>query len=486
MSTVLFNELNLSAEVLRAVTEMGFEKPTGIQSGAIPALIAGDDVVAQSETGSGKTAAFAIPMIEKVNAKHTAPQGLVVCPTRELAVQVAGECSRLLKYKKGVRVLAIYGGQPIDRQIDSLRHGVHLVIGTPGRLIDHLERKTLSLSNVKMVVLDEADEMLDMGFCDDINTILQSVPNKPQMAFFSATIPDEIRSMIRRYMVDPKNIKIGNNTLTVATTVQSYYDVDHRQKPDILCRMLDMTTIKRGIIFCNTKWMVDELVTQLQTRGYTADALHGDLKQSMRDRVMASFRSGRVQLLVATDVAARGIDVDDIEVVINYDLPQDEEDYVHRIGRTGRAGKTGKAVSFVCGREIYKLKSIERYARTIIKRERTPTPDDARESQMAKMNEEIKQVITKGHLSPYIEMVEAMCGSDHTAMDVAAALLKLHAPLPPPQTPTQYPSSPRPSRDRGGDRPAREYPDKARGGYAKPKQFHNRFERDDSKKKYYK
>ncbi len=368
MSTVLFNELKISPEVLRAVADMGFEKATQIQAGAIPALLSGNDLVAQSETGSGKTAAFAIPLIEKLNPKHTSPQGLVLCPTRELAVQVAGECSRLARHKKNLRVLAIYGGQPIDRQIDALRHGVHIVIGTPGRLLDHLERKTLSLSNVKMVVLDEADEMLDMGFCDDINDILQKVPGKPQLAFFSATIPNQIRTMIRHYMVDPQNIRIGSNTLTVATTEQVYFDVDHRQKPEILCRLLDIHTVKRGLVFCNTKWMVDELVTQLANRGYTADALHGDLKQGMRDRVMNAFRAGRVQLLVATDVAARGIDIDDIEIVINYDLPQDEEDYVHRIGRTGRAGKTGKAVSFVCGREIYKLKSIERYARIVIHR----------------------------------------------------------------------------------------------------------------------
>jgi len=481
MSTVLFKELKISPEVLRAVADMGFEKATQIQAGAVPALLSGNDLVAQSETGSGKTAAFAIPIIEKLNPKHTSPQGLVVCPTRELAVQVAGEFSRLSRYKKNVRVLAIYGGQPIFRQIDALRHGVQIVIGTPGRLLDHLERKTLSLSNVTMVVLDEADEMLDMGFCDDINDILQKVPGKPQLAFFSATIPDQIRSMIRHYMVDPQNIRIGSNTLTVATTEQVYYDVDHRQKPEILCRLLDIYTVKRGLVFCNTKWMVDELVTQLANRGYTADALHGDLKQGMRDRVMNAFRAGRVQLLVATDVAARGIDVDDVEIVINYDLPQDEEDYVHRIGRTGRAGKAGKAVSFVCGREIYKLKSIERYARIAIRRERVPTFDDARESQNARLFAEIKQVIEKGHLAPYVEMVETLCGQDHTAMDVAAALLKLHAPIPAAVPHSHVESSER--RDRFSDPANRPRPEsRSRGGYSKPRQYHNRFEHGGGKK----
>jgi len=483
MSTLLFNELKLSAEVLRAVTDMGFEKATQIQSGAIPALLEGDDVVAQSETGSGKTAAFIIPIIEKINPKFNSPQGLVVCPTRELAVQVANECSKLMRHKKGLRVLAIYGGQPIDRQIEGLRHGVHVVIGTPGRLIDHLERKTLSLNSVSTVVLDEADEMLDMGFCDDINTILESVPNKPQMAFFSATIPNEIRTMIRKYMVAPKNITIGNKTLTVATTDQCYFDIDYRQKTEILCRLLDISTVKKGIVFCNTKWQVDELVTQLTTRGYTADALHGDLKQGMRDRVMNAFRSGRVQLLIATDVAARGIDVDDIEVVINYDLPQDEEDYVHRIGRTGRAGKKGKSVTFVCGREIYKLKSIERYARVVIRRERTPTPQDARESLNAKLSEEIRLIIEKGHLTPYIEMIETLCSSGHSAMDVAAALLKIHAPLPPPAPHVPYvaPKSSDRQSDRQSDR-------RGPGNGGGPRQFHNRFERGGSgpKKKFYK
>jgi ATP-dependent RNA helicase DeaD len=487
MSTVLFNELKISPDVLRAVHDMGFEKATQIQAGAIPALLEGHDMVAQSETGSGKTAAFAIPIIEKVNMKHSSPQGLVVCPTRELAVQVAGEFARLMSHKRGMRVLAIYGGQPIDRQIEALRHGVHVVIGTPGRLLDHLERKTLSLSNIRMVVLDEADEMLDMGFCDDINDILQKVPGKPQLAFFSATIPDQIRAMIRNYMVDPQNIKIGSKTLTVATTEQVYFDVDFRQKPDILCRLLDIHTIKRGLIFCNTKWKVDELVSQLATRGYTADALHGDLKQGMRDRVMNAFRTGRVQLLVATDVAARGIDVDDVEIVINYDLPQDEEDYVHRIGRTGRAGKAGKAVSFVCGREIYKLKSIERYARVVIRRERTPTIDDARESQNARLFAEIKQVIEKGHLAPYAEMIETLCGQDHSAMDVAAALLKLHSPIPVPLAHSQIVSRDRGERpDRYSGAPDRDGPRPRAHGYGKPKQYHNRFEHGRGQKKFYK
>ncbi|MCU0609977.1 MAG: DEAD/DEAH box helicase, partial [Chitinispirillaceae bacterium] len=257
---------------------------------------------------------------------------------------------------------------------------------------------------------------------------------KPQLAFFSATLPPVIRSMISRYMADPQNVGIAGKTLTVANTNQMYFDVDHYQKTDVLCRLLDIHSVKRGIVFCNTKRMVDDLVSQLQSRGYMADALHGDLAQKMRDRVMASFRKGGIKLLVATDVAARGIDVDDVDFVINYDLPKDEEDYVHRIGRTSRAGKTGTAISLVCGREIYKLKAIEQYARVRINRQRTPTFDDALESNNTRLREKIRATITAGHLAPYVALVEAACGEDVTPMDVGAALLKIFAPVQKPQS----------------------------------------------------
>jgi len=429
MSKLLFSELKISPEILRAVSEMGFETATKIQAGVIPLMLAGKDVVGQSETGSGKTAAFVIPLLERIDPKIRSPQALVLCPTRELAVQVAGECSRLMRHKRGINVLPVYGGQPIDRQIEMLRRGVHIVIATPGRLIDHMERKTISLQLIAITVHDAADEMLDMGFTDDITDILQKIPGKPQMAFFSATIPPTIRSMIGRYMVDPRNVGIEGKSLTVATTQQWYIDSDYRQKTDILCRLIDIHSVQRGIVFCNTKKMVDDLVEQLQTRGYMADALHGDLVQKMRDRVMSSFRSGGVRLLIATDVAARGIDVDDIDYVINYDLPQDEEDYVHRIGRTSRMGKSGTAISLVCGRDIYKLKSIERYARVQIARQKAPTFDEAQECTTARLAESVRGVIAAGHLTPYIAMVENMCGDDHTPMDVAAALLKKYAPI---------------------------------------------------------
>ena len=463
MPQILFSELKISTELQRAITEMGFEKATHIQSDAIPALLTGKDLVAQSETGSGKTAAFAVPILERIDPKLRAPQGLVMCPTRALAVQVAGECARLMRYKKNIVVLPVYGGQPIERQIDMLRRGVHLVIGTPGRILDHLERKTLSLKSITMVVLDEADEMLDMGFSDDINSILMAIGGKPQMAFFSATMPGDFRTMIKRYMVEPQMVKVASKSLTVASTRQIYFDVEHRQKAEILCRCIDIYSVKRGLVFCNTKRMVDELVEQLQARGYPSDSLHGDMKQGLRDRVMNSFRAGNVQLLIATDVAGRGIDVEDIDIVFNFDLPQDEEDYVHRIGRTGRAGKEGTAISFVCGREIYKLKSIERFARTTIVRQHPPTFDEARERVTARLVESVKAKIAAGHLTPYIDMVDRICGQEHTPMDVAAALLKIHSPLPAPSE-KQKPR-PEPSRERSIER----FDERRRGGFSDKK-----------------
>lgn len=432
MSTVLFDQFKLSPEIQHAIKDMGFEKATQIQAGAIPLMLDKKDIVGQSETGSGKTAAFAIPIVELVTAQILTPQALVMSPTRELAIQIASECQRLMVYKRGLRVLPVYGGQPIERQIDALRRGIHIVIGTPGRLIDHIERGTISLDKVKIVVLDEADEMLDMGFRDAIAKILETIPGKPQKAFFSATIPHEIRSLISKHMVDPQTVTVAKKTMTVDTIKQGYFDIDYRHKIDITCRLIDIHAVKRGIIFCNTKRMVDELVVQLQTRGYGVEGLHGDLAQRLRDRVMNSFRTGAIQLLIATDVAARGIDVNDIDVVINYDLPQDEEDYVHRIGRTARAGKEGAAFSIVCGRDIYKLKSIENYARVKITRMKTPTSDDAREVMAQQISEAVKKTIADGHLAPYIDIVGSICGEEHSAMDVAAALLKLHSPIPKP------------------------------------------------------
>jgi ATP-dependent RNA helicase DeaD len=464
MSTVLFKDLKLSADTLRSINDMGFEKATRIQADTIPPLLDGKDIVGQSETGSGKTAAFVIPLVERVTPKIHAPQGIVLCPTRELAIQVAGECTRLIKYKKGINVIPVYGGQPMERQLEMLKRGVHIVIGTPGRILDHLDRGTLSLDAIKIAVLDEADEMLDMGFRDDIMKILDRIPDKPQMAFFSATIPDDIRDMITKYMTHPRMVRIEGRALTVAATQQFYFDVEYGMKAEVLCRLIDIHNLQRGLIFCNQKRTVDELVLQLQAHGYTVEGLHGDLRQVVRDRVMNAFRKGAVKLLVATDVAARGIDVDNVDAVVNFDLPQDEEDYVHRIGRTGRAGKEGTAFSFVSGRGVYKLRSIERFAGVKISRRPTPTSDDAREQIMGRMIEKVRETISQGHLSHFVNMVDRICGNDYTAMDVAAALLKMNAPKSKPVVKLQSPP-----------REDRRMPDKSKFFMSNNGQFRKKF-----------
>src|SRR3954469_15696716 len=336
MSTKNFSELGLSPEILKAIDKLGFEQAAPIQAEAIPVLMSGRDIVGQSQTGSGKTAAFGIPAIEKVDTSKRAVQVLILCPTRELAVQVSEELHKLAFFKRGIHVLPIYGGQSYDRQIYGLRQGAQIVIGTPGRLMDHMRRGTLRLDKTKMVILDEADVMLDMGFRDDMEFILQAVPAERQTVFFSATMPRAIQELIKKYARNPENVRIEQKALTVPTVDQAYYEVDRRFKIELLTRLIDIHDLKLGIIFCNTKRMVDELVDHLNAQGYSADRLHGDMSQAQRDRVMTKFRRSGLEFLVATDVAARGIDVDDVEVVFNYDLPYDGEDYVHRIGRTGR------------------------------------------------------------------------------------------------------------------------------------------------------
>ena len=358
-----FSDLGLSPESLKAVAKIGFEEASPIQSATIPQLLAGVAVVGLSQTGSGKTAAFAIPAIELVDASLRVPQVLILCPTRELAMQVAEEVAKLALFKRGVRELPIYGGSAYDRQLRGLRDGAQIIIGTPGRLMDHLQRGSLRLDGIKMVVLDEADRMLDMGFRDDIEAILKQAPAERQTVFFSATLPPPIQQLIRHYARSPVNVRIESHQMTVPATEQIYYEVDRRSKLEVLCRLIDLQDIKYALIFCGTKMMVDELADHLAARGYSCDKLHGGISQVMRERVVAKFRKRAFEFLVATDVAARGLDVDDIEVVFNYDLPQDAEDYVHRIGRTGRAGRSGRAITFVAGREIYKMQQIMQFTK---------------------------------------------------------------------------------------------------------------------------
>ena len=422
-----FNELSINEKIIRAVTEMGFEEATPIQSRAIPVVLEGKDIIGQAQTGTGKTAAFGIPILERVDPKNKNIQALVLCPTRELAIQVADEIRRLAKFMHGIKVIPIYGGQDIVKQIRSLKSGVQIVIGTPGRVMDHMRRKTARFDHVSMVVLDEADEMLNMGFRDDIETILEAVPQERQTVLFSATMPQPIMDIAARYQKDAELIRVVRKELTVKNIEQYYFEVRPKNKEEVLSRLLDIYNPHLSIVFCNTKKQVDELVTGLQGRGYFAEGLHGDMKQQQRDRVMNGFRKGRTDILVATDVAARGIDVDDVDVVFNYDLPQDEEYYVHRIGRTGRAGRTGLAFSFVVGREVYKLKEIQRYCKTKIAARPIPSLNDVASTKAEMLFRELGAIIADQDLTPYIDMIEAHVNEeDYTAMDIAAAFLKMN------------------------------------------------------------
>ncbi len=377
MQSAPFCDLGLSPELLKAVGQMGFEQASPIQAATIPILLSGKDVAGLSRTGSGKTAAFAIPAIQAVDPSLKAPQILILCPTRELAVQIAGEVAKLAAFTRGVRELAIYGGQAYGVQYRGLQDGAQIIAGTPGRLMDHLDRGSLKLDNIRMIILDEADRMLDMGFRDDIATILQQAPEARQTAFFSATMPSQVEQLIKRYTREPQWVRMETRAESAPDIDQCYYEVSHGSRVGAVCRVLEATNIRFGIIFCSTKSAVDGVTEHLVAEGYQADRLHGDMSQAMRERVMRRFRDGKLEFLVATDVAARGIDVDDIEAVINYDIPRDPEDYVHRIGRTGRAGRSGRAITFVTSREVYALDRIQRMTRVKIRRERLPTPGEA-------------------------------------------------------------------------------------------------------------
>nr|WP_294681807.1 DEAD/DEAH box helicase [uncultured Anaerotignum sp.] len=426
MEHLRFEDMNISNEICHAVLDMGFEEATPIQSQAIPVILDGKDIIGQSQTGTGKTAAFGIPLLERINPDDRRLQALILCPTRELAIQVSEEFRKLLKYKDNIRVLPIYGGQPIDRQIAALKKGAQVVIGTPGRVMDHMRRRTIKAETVQMMVLDEADEMLDMGFREDIETILVKIPEEHQTLLFSATLSPEILDITKRFQKNPEFVKIVRKELTVPNIEQYYFDVKEKTKLDALSRIIDVYDPKLAMVFCNTKKRVDDLVEMLQGRGYFAEGLHGDLKQAQRDKVMQKFRNGTIEILVATDVAARGIDVDDIDVVFNYDVPQDEEYYVHRIGRTGRAGKAGKAFTFCVGKEIYKLRDIMRYTKTKIQQQKLPTLSDVEEMKTNIFLEKIKGIIEEGHLTKYIHLVDRLMEEDYTSIDIAAALLKNH------------------------------------------------------------
>lgn len=426
METVRFEEMGLSEEIQKAVRYMGFEEASPIQAKAIPAMISGIDLIGQAQTGTGKTAAFGIPLLEKVDPKLKKLQAIVLCPTRELAIQVADEIRNLSRYMHGIKVLPIYGGQDIVKQIRSLKSGTQIVIGTPGRVMDHMRRKTMKLDFVHTVVLDEADEMLNMGFREDIEFVLSGVPEERQTVLFSATMPKPIMEITKKFQNNAKVIKVTKKELTVPNIEQYYYDVKPKKKEEVLSRLLDIYSPRLSVVFCNTKKQVDLLVNALLGRGYFAAGLHGDMKQEQRDRVMQGFRTGKTEILVATDVAARGIDVDEVEVVFNYDLPQDDEYYVHRIGRTGRAGREGRAFSFVSGKEVYKLKEIQRYCKTKIYAQKVPSLNDVANTKMENILDDVERVIEQEDLDMMINAIEERVNnSEFTAMDMAAAFLKI-------------------------------------------------------------
>lgn len=421
-----FEELNVDEKILKAIGDMGFEEASPIQAKAIPVVLEGKDIVGQAQTGTGKTAAYGIPMLQSIDPKLKCVQAVVLCPTRELAIQVADEIRKLAKYMSSIKVLPVYGGQEIVRQIKSLKTGVQIVVGTPGRVMDHMRRKTVKFDKVKMVILDEADEMLDMGFREDMETILTQMPEERQTVMFSATMPKAIMDIARTFQNDAEVIKVVRKELTVENIEQYYFEVRSKNKDEILSRLIDIYNPKLSVVFCNTKKQVDDLISELKGRGYFADGIHGDMKQAQRDRVMNDFRKGKTEILIATDVAARGIDVDDVDIVFNYDLPQDEEYYVHRIGRTGRAGRAGLAFSFVTGKEIYKLKDIERYCKTKIMARQIPSLDDVKSTRIDNLFEQVRKTLEAGGLADMRAIVEEKINDeDYTSIDLAAALLKM-------------------------------------------------------------
>ncbi len=424
---IRYDESGLDERIIRAVTEMGFEFMSPIQKAAIPVMLQGKDIIGQAQTGTGKTAAFGIPLLHQVDPNNKHLQAVILCPTRELAMQAADDIRDFAKFMFGIKVLAIYGGQDISRQIRALSNGVQIVVGTPGRVMDHMRRHTMKMQDVKVLVLDEADEMLDMGFREDIETILQGMPSERQTALFSATMPDAILKITKTYQKpDAEYIKMTPKEITVAAIEQAYYRVPQKMKEEVLCRLMDYYNPARSLIFCNTKKMVDQLSESLKGKGYLADGLHGDLSQNQRDTVMNLFRSGRINILIATDVAARGIDVSGVEAVFNFDIPEDIEYYVHRIGRTGRAGRSGKSFTLVGGREMYKLREIEKVCHTKIEERHVPKAKEITRVKSQKVFAEVIDIIENGDITSVLEFVnQKVEEGEYTAEQLAAGFMKL-------------------------------------------------------------
>ncbi len=421
-----YEDSNIDSRILRAIQEMGYENMTPIQEMAIPALMDNGDVIGQAQTGTGKTAAFGIPMLQKIEEGNKNLQGIILCPTRELAIQAADELRKFSKYMHGIRMVPIYGGQEIYKQIKALKDGAQIIVGTPGRVMDHMRRHTIKLDDVKMVVLDEADEMLNMGFREDMETILSEIKQEHQTALFSATMPQAILDITDQYQKDATLLKVSKKELTISLIKQFYFVVKSIYKEEAISRLLETYGFKRSIIFCNTKRMVDELSENLKNRGYQAEGLHGDMTQKQRDFVMNRFKTGNLEILIATDVAARGIDVDDLEAVFNYDIPQDIEYYIHRIGRTGRAGKQGMAFTFAYGRDLYRIREIEKICKTKMTEMNVPKADQIMDIKLSKT---LKQAAEFSNVTDLIELQEKieekLTDLELDPMQVLTALVKM-------------------------------------------------------------
>ncbi len=417
-----FNDFNISDDIKKAIGDMGFKKATPIQRLAIPEALKGIDITAQAQTGSGKTIAFAVPILEKVFIPDRSPQAIVLCPTRELCMQVADEISKVGSKIKKLKVLAVYGGQPIGKQTRVLKKGVHVVVGTPGRVIDHIEKGNLDLIGIETVVLDEADEMLEMGFREDIERILESTPHQRQTLLFSATIPKEIREIAGKYQKDPKFIRIANKKQNIPKITQYSFRCNIEDKFESLTRLIDAYDVRLMLIFCNTKKSVDFVKKHLKKQDFSVDALHGDMTQKARDKVMNKFRNGNIDILVATDVAARGLDIDGVDVIINYDVPQNADDYTHRIGRTARAGKTGFAFTLVSKDEIPRFNNIKKSNRGIVEK-KVPTLGEINEIKNNLILKKVKD--SRDNLDEYIKIIKKNEDNEFGSLELAAGLLKM-------------------------------------------------------------
>jgi ATP-dependent RNA helicase DeaD len=424
--TTTFADLGIDPRVLKALSDVGYESPSPIQAATIPALLDGRHVVGLAQTGTGKTAAFAVPILSQIDLKQKTPQALVLAPTRELALQVSEAFERYAAHLPGLHVLPIYGGQGYGVQLSALRRGVHVVVGTPGRIMDHLEKGTLDLSELRFLVLDEADEMLKMGFADDVERILSDTPDDKHVALFSATMPPQIRRISKKYLEDPAEITVKNKTTTSAKTTQRYLIVSYPQKVDALTRILEVENFEGMIVFVRTKQVTEQLAERLRARGFSAAAINGDIVQQQRERTINQLRDAKLDILVATDVAARGLDVERISHVVNFDIPTDTESYVHRIGRTGRAGRTGDAISFVTPRERHLLKAIEKATRQPLTQMKLPSVADVNETRVARFRDDITEALGSDQVGFYRDLIEGYEQEhDVPATDIAAALAVL-------------------------------------------------------------